>query len=65
MKKLIVLFVLAVAATGSALAQSSYVFVDSEAIFKSLDDYNAAIKQLDDLSIAVTRMEQSDPEAEQ
>ena len=50
MKKLIVLFVLAVAATGSALAQSSYVFVDSEAIFKSLDDYNAAIKQLDDLS---------------
>lgn len=41
---------LAVAATGSALAQSSYVFVDSEAIFKSLDDYNAAIKQLDDLS---------------
>ena len=38
------------AATGSALAQSSYVFVDSEAIFKSLDDYNAAIKQLDDLS---------------
>ena len=45
MKKLIVLFVLAVAATGSALAQSSYVFVDSEAIFKSLDDYNA-----DDLS---------------
>ena len=50
MKKLIVLFVLAVAATGSALAQSSYVFVDSEAIFKSLDDYNAAIKQLDDLA---------------
>ena len=30
--------------------RSSYVFVDSEAIFKSLDDYNAAIKQLDDLS---------------
>ena len=50
MKKLIVLFVLAIAATGSVQAQSSYVFVDSEAIFKSLDDYNAAIKQLDDLS---------------
>lgn len=43
MKKLIVLFVLAIAATGSVQAQSSYVFVDSEAIFKSLDDYNAAL----------------------
>ena len=43
MKKLIVLFVLAVAASGWGLSQCSYLFVDSDEIFKSLDDYNAAI----------------------
>ena len=49
MKKFVVLFALVFCAVSGAWAQS-YVFVDSETIFKSQADYNSAIKQLDDLS---------------
>ena len=49
MKKFVVLFALVFCAASGAWAQS-YVFVNSETIFKSQADYNSAIKQLDDLS---------------
>ena len=49
MKKFVVLFALVFCAASGAWAQS-YVFVNSETIFKSQTDYNSAIKQLDDLS---------------
>ena len=49
MKKFVVLFALVFCAASGAGAQS-YVFVNSETIFKSQADYNSAIKQLDDLS---------------
>ena len=49
MKKFVVLFAFVFCAVSGAWAQS-YVFVNSETIFKSQADYNSAIKQLDDLS---------------
>lgn len=55
MKRLIVLFVVMCCAVGTMHAQSQtqvqgYVFINSEAVFKSQTDYNDAIKQLDDLA---------------
>ena len=49
MKKFVVLFAFVFCAVSGAWAQS-YVFVNSETIFKSQADYNSTIKQLDDLS---------------
>lgn len=50
MKKLIALFALLVCSVSGAWAQQNYVFVNSEAIFKSQNDYNEAIKTLDGLA---------------
>lgn len=55
MKRLIVLFVFMCCAAGVMQAQSQpqvqgYVFINSEAVFKSQTDYNEAIQQLDDLA---------------
>ena len=49
MKKLIVSLACALCAVSGLRAQN-YAFINSESVFKSLDDYNAAIKQLDDLA---------------
>lgn len=57
MKKLLVLFVAVLACTGAVSAQN-YMVVDSEKIFKSLSDYNAAISTLD--AEAKTAQEQVD-----
>lgn len=55
MKRMIILFVVMCCAVGTMQAQSltqvqGYVFINSEAVFKSQTDYNDAIKQLDDLA---------------
>ena len=50
MKKLIVLFVCVLSAAGLRAQVQRYAFINSESVFKSLEDYNAAIKQLDDLA---------------
>ena len=49
MKRLICLAMLLVAGLGAATAQN-YVVVDSEKIFKSLTEYNAALSELDALA---------------
>ena len=49
MKRLI-LTVLMIAATASAAFAQKYMVVDSEKIFKSIDEYNTAIKNLDALA---------------
>lgn len=49
MKKLIVSLACALCAATGLLAQN-YAFINSESVFKSLDDYNAAIEQLDNLA---------------
>lgn len=55
MKRLIVLFVFMCCAVNVMQAQTQpqaqgYIFINSEAVFKSQTDYNEAIKQLDDLA---------------
>ena len=49
MKRLI-LTVLMIAATATAALAQKYIVVDSEKIFKSIDEYNTAIKSLDTLA---------------
>ncbi len=46
MKRIVILIVMIVAAFGSASAQN-YIIVNSEKIFKSLNDYNTALEELD------------------
>lgn len=49
MKKIFLTLLLALAATGMASAQN-YIIVNSEKVFKSLNDYNTTITQLDNLA---------------
>ena len=49
MKRLILTVALIVATTATAFAQK-YIVVDSEKIFKSIDEYNTALTTLDSLS---------------
>ncbi|HJA99016.1 MAG TPA: OmpH family outer membrane protein [Candidatus Alistipes avicola] len=51
MKRLFLLALLFVAGTGSLSAQN-YMVVDSEKVFKSIDDYNTAIDLLNELAKA-------------
>ena len=51
MKRVILTVMLAVAALGIASAQK-YCVIDSEKVFKSLNEYNQAISQLDELGKA-------------
>ena len=49
MKKFLLSCAVLFLAVGGAYAQS-YIFVNSEKVFKSQNDYNTAIQQLDDLA---------------
>ena len=49
MKKFLLSCAVLLLAVGGAYAQS-YIFVNSEKVFKSQNDYNTAIQQLDDLA---------------
>ncbi len=49
MKRIIAILALVLFCAGSAFAQK-YIVVDSEKIFKSLDEYNAALTSLDTLA---------------
>ena len=49
MKKFLLSCAVLLLAVGGAYAQS-YIFINSEKVFKSQNDYNTAIQQLDDLA---------------
>lgn len=48
--KRIILTALAVVATAGAICAQNYMVVNSEKVFKSIDEYNSAIEQLDKLA---------------
>ena len=49
MKRLILMAIISVMTLGSVSAQRYFV-IDSEKVFKSLDEYNAAMTKLDELA---------------